>query len=79
LQVDSEEFCMKIRIEAHVWLMLAAKFRNKVWLQGLTVSDWSRCTDFILGDNVLRMQIPMPNGSGQIDLSPPLTVGGAVL
>ncbi|CAE8632330.1 unnamed protein product [Polarella glacialis] len=61
LPVNSEEFRMKIRIEAHVWLMLAAKFRNKVWLQGLTVSDWSRFTDFILGDKVRRMQIPLPD------------------
>lgn len=70
---NSEEYRMKLRIEAHTWLMLAAKFRSKTWLVGLTAGDFSRFTDYILGDKVLRMQVPDGYGEGHrlVDLNPP--------
>ncbi|CAE8607179.1 unnamed protein product, partial [Polarella glacialis] len=73
LPSNSEEYRMKLRIEAHTWLMLAAKFRSKTWLVGLTAADFSRFTDYILGDKVLRMQIPDGHGEGHrlVDLNPP--------
>ncbi|CAE8640253.1 unnamed protein product [Polarella glacialis] len=73
LLCNSEEFRMKLRIEAHTWLMMAAKLRSKTWLVGLTAADFCRFTDYILGDKVLRMRVPDGLGEGHrsVGLNPP--------
>ena len=38
----TEEFRMKLRVEGTTWMLLAAKYANRGWLQGGTPADWSR-------------------------------------
>ena len=51
LPTGSEELRQRLRVEAHTFLMLAARFRNKTWFQGLTSKNFLLHVDFVLGDN----------------------------
>ena len=63
---------MKLRIDAHLWLFLAVKFTNKAWLQGATPAEWSRYTDYFLGEKVNELKVP--RGDSMEPLRPPWQV-----
>ena len=71
-----EEFRMKLRIEANVWLMLAAKFSNRAYLQDITPNDFMRYTDFFLGKRCYTMEVPIERGgvSATEALHPPWNI-----
>ena len=65
MPVNSEELRAKIRIECNTMLMLAARFKNKPWFEGLSTKTFQRYVDFLLGDKVYQLQIPKGDGSAQ--------------
>ena len=69
MPTNSEQFRRRIRIEAHLWLFIAAKFTNRSWLQGLTRDTFDRYADFILGKKVATIEIA---SSSKEDGAPPI-------
>ena len=69
---DTESLHRVIKLEGIAWLAVAAKFRHKHWLHGLTISDWTKYTDYILGDRVNNMKIQI-DGQTQ-SVRPPWSV-----
>ena len=65
MPVNSEELRSKIKIECNTMLMLAARFRNKPWFEGLTTKTFQRYVDFLLGEKIYQLQIPRGDGSAQ--------------
>eukprot|EP00972_Heterocapsa_arctica_P019239 2837857-Heterocapsa_arctica.AAC.1 len=53
----SEQFRRRIRIEAHLWRFIAAKFTNRAWLLGLTRDTFDRYVDYILGKKFATIEI----------------------
>ena len=54
---DTESLRGVLKLEIISWLAVAAKFRHKHWLHGLTPSDCLKYTDYLLGDRVNNMKI----------------------
>lgn len=70
LPASSEELRLRLRVEAHVMLMLAARFRSKIWFSKLDLKDYMLHTDYVLGDKVYTMQLHRPDGTlGQVSPS----------
>ena len=67
----SEELRQRLRVEAHTFLMLAARFRNKIWFQGLTSKDFLLHVDFVLGDKVFLLQMVRPEGGPTMQYASP--------
>ena len=65
MPINSEELRAKIKVECNTMLMLAARFRNKAWFDGLTTKAYQRYVDFILGEKVYQLQISKGDGSAQ--------------
>eukprot|EP00434_Breviolum_minutum_P013170 symbB.v1.2.011607.t2/scaffold783.1/size170700/1 len=61
-----------LKLEGIAWLCVAAKFKHKHWLHGLTLADWTKYTDYILGDRVNNMKIQV-DGQNQ-SIHPPWSV-----
>ena len=55
-----EELRLRLRVEAHLWLFLAAKYANKVWLDGLSMATFFKYTEFILGKEVMLLDPDNP-------------------
>ena len=51
---------------------MAAKFRNKSWLHGLELSHWLKYIDFILGEKVNGLKVPV--GGQSVPAKPPWTI-----
>eukprot|EP00435_Cladocopium_sp_Y103_P075683 s103_g62.t1 len=49
---------------------MAARYRSKAWLHGLTAEPFHRFVDFILGEKVLNIQVPTLQGDGQQKVKP---------
>jgi hypothetical protein len=64
-----EEFRSKLRLEAFLWLMIATKFKHKVYFGQLTPATWERYIDYVLGEKVHRIEVA--HEGGQAPLNPP--------
>ena len=53
---STEEYRRLMKIEALTWMCLAAKFKSKAWLQGLQMSDFTKCVEYIVGERVNGMK-----------------------
>ncbi|CAE8589482.1 unnamed protein product [Polarella glacialis] len=71
LPTTTEELRTKYRIEGNLWLMLAAKFRNKPWLVGTDANTFQTFASYILGEKVALIEIPKADGAGMQQLGPP--------
>ncbi|CAE8737766.1 unnamed protein product [Polarella glacialis] len=71
LPTTTEELRTKYRIEGNLWLMLAAKFRNKPWLVGTDANTFQTFASYILGEKVALIEIPKADGTGMQQLGPP--------
>ena len=71
LPTGSEELRQRLRVEARTFLMLAARFRNKTWFQGLTSKDFLLHVDYVLGDKVFLLQLVRPDGGPAMHYSNP--------
>lgn len=65
MPTNSEELRAKIKIECNTMLMLAARFKNKPWFEGLSTTTFQRYVDYLLGEKVYQLQIPRGDGSSQ--------------
>ena len=55
-----------MRVEGNMWCFLAAKYRTKVMLKGLSVQVWIDYVNYLLGEGVYMMKIPSgTSGKGQ--------------
>jgi len=68
---NSEELRIRLRIEFHTWLLISTKHVNKTYLQGLDARAWERYADYLLGDRVHGMMIPVPGSDNLQSLNPP--------
>ena len=69
---DTESLRRVLKLEGITRLCIAAKFKHKHWLHGLTLADWTKYTDYILGDRVNNMKIQI-EGQNQ-SIHPPWSV-----
>lgn len=70
---DSTETLRKVlKLEGVTWLCMAAKFRVKPWLHNLTLNDWLKYTDYVLGDKVYGLKLQVDGQ--QHAVRPPWTV-----
>ena len=58
---DPEAYRRRMRVEQNLWLMIAAKFLNKPWLEKLTARHFERFVDYILGDTVCGIHNEEPS------------------
>ena len=66
LPTTTEDLRQKLKLEAHAWLMIAAKMRNKVYLRGLEEKHFDLYTDYVLGDKCYQLLVPGPSGEKQL-------------
>ena len=59
LPEGSEDLRRVLKIEAITWLCMTAKFRQKNWLAGMDLQAWLRYTDYVLGDRVFGLKVPV--------------------
>eukprot|EP00435_Cladocopium_sp_Y103_P076267 s462_g85.t1 len=70
LPTTTEDYRRVMRIEMNAWLAMAARYRSKSWLHGLTAEPFNRFVDFILGEKVLNIQVPTLQGDEQQKVRP---------
>eukprot|EP00435_Cladocopium_sp_Y103_P068426 s272_g31.t1 len=61
----TEEYRKVLKVEMYSWLAMAARYKAKHWLHGLTAEPFLKFTEYILGDRVYGIQIPTSDGSLQ--------------
>ena len=66
MPTNSEEFRLRLRVEANTWMMLALKFTNIQYLAGLERNTWFTYTDYFLGKQVSRIEIVGAETSVQV-------------
>eukprot|EP00435_Cladocopium_sp_Y103_P048825 s2527_g14.t1 len=71
MPTNSEELRTKLKLECHALLMLAARFKNKIWFQELSTTTFQRYVDFLLGDKIYQLQISKGDGSSQTTMANP--------
>jgi hypothetical protein len=71
MPTSPEEFRAKLRLEANLWMMLATKFKHKVYFGTINPAVWARYIGYVLGEKVHRIEIPKTDGEGQVPLNPP--------
>ena len=70
LPSTTEEYRRVMRVEMNAWLCMAARYKAKSWLHGLTAAHFHRFVDFILGEKVYNIQVPSLQGDGQQRVKP---------
>ncbi|CAL1152593.1 unnamed protein product [Cladocopium goreaui] len=70
LPSNTEEYRRAMRVEMYAWLCMAARYKAKAWLHGLTAAPFNRFVDFILGEKVYNIQVPSLVGDGQTRVKP---------
>ena len=58
----SEGYRRLLKVEAHAWLFMSARFKAKAWPQGLQLDDFTKFVDYILGDRVGNLKLPTASG-----------------
>ena len=71
LPQGTEELRTTLRIEANMWCFLAAKFRNREMLRGMSPACWDDYVNFLLGDKCYLMKIHGGKGNEATPLRPP--------
>ena len=61
LPSNTEEFRQALKLEAVTWLCMASKFKSKHWLAGLKMDHFQRYVEYILGDRVNSIKVPVDN------------------
>ena len=71
LPQGTEELRTALRIEANMWCFLAAKFRNREMLRGMSPACWDDYVNYLLGDKCYLMKIHGGKGNEAAPLRPP--------
>lgn len=75
MPTTTEEYRKVMKVEAYSWLCMASRYKAKHWLHGLTMEPFLKFTEYILGDRVFGIQIPMSSGeSSQQKVRPEWTI-----
>ena len=77
LPQTTEEFRAQLNVEGNTWILLSAKFRNRIFFRDLTPATWDKYTSYMLGEKVYLMTIPTSSGkgrSGQVPIRPPWAI-----
>ena len=61
LPSNTEEYRQAMKLEAITWLCMSAKFKSKHWLSDLKYEHFQKFIDFILGDRVHGIKVPIDN------------------
>ena len=72
LPETTEDYRRLLKIEGVTWLCMAAKFKSKAWLQNLSLSDFNKFVEYILGERVNGIKTSI-NGVTQ-PLRPPWSI-----
>jgi hypothetical protein len=70
LPASTEEYRRVMRVEMNAWLCMAARYKSKSWLHGLTAAPFNKFVDFILGEKVYNIQVPSLHGEGSQRVKP---------
>ena len=70
LPATTEDYRRVMRVEMNAWLCMAARYKAKSWLHGLTAAPFNKFVDFILGEKVYNIQVPSLSGDGQVRVKP---------
>ena len=70
LPATTEDYRRVMRVEMNAWLCMAARYKAKAWLHGLTAAPFNKFVDFILGEKVYNIQVPSLTGEGQMRVKP---------
>ena len=54
---NSEAYRRVMKIEGYAWLAMQSRYKSKTWLQGLTMADFSKFVDYILGERVAGLRL----------------------
>lgn len=73
MPATTEEYRRVMKVEMFAWLAMAARYKAKHWLSGLTAAPFLKFVEFILGDRVYGIQIPTADG-GQQKIRPDWTI-----
>ena len=61
LPSNTEDYRQSMKLEAITWLCMSAKFKSKHWLSDLKFEHFQKFIDFILGDRVNNIKVPIDN------------------
>ena len=59
---DTEELHTVLRVEGNTWTFLASKYKNRQFFKDMSPQIWQDYTNWLLGERVYLMQIPVPQG-----------------
>ena len=69
LPTTTEEYRQSLKLEAISWMCMAARFKSKHWLADLKMEHFQKFVDYILGDRVNAIKVPVD--THQQALKPP--------
>ena len=72
LPESTEEYRRLMKLEATTWLCMSSKFKSKHFLAGLKMEDFNRFVEFVLGEKVHGIKVPI-DGQQQ-PLRPPFAL-----
>ena len=72
LPESTEEYRRLMKLEATTWLCMSSKFKSKHFLAGLKMEDFNRFVEFVLGEKVHGIKVPV-DGQQQ-PLRPPFAL-----
>ena len=58
---DGDELRLRHRLIANAWIMVHLNHTNRPWLANVVPKTWADFTDFIMGDQVSKYQVDLPN------------------
>ncbi|CAE7351551.1 unnamed protein product [Symbiodinium sp. CCMP2592] len=59
---NSEAYRRVLKIEGYSWLAMQSRYKSKTWLQGLTMADFTKFVDYILGERVAGLRLEQATG-----------------
>ena len=59
---NSEAYRRVMKIEGYAWLAMQSRYKSKTWLQGLTMADFTKFVDYILGERVAGLRLEQNTG-----------------
>lgn len=70
IPTTTEEYRRTMKVAAYAWLCMAARYKAKSWLHGLELAHFTRFVEYILGERVLNIQVPMSTGENATKVKP---------
>ena len=68
LPSNTEEYRQALKLECITWLCMASKFKSKHWLSDLKAEHFGKFVEYVLGDRVNAIKVPLDNQ--QVSIKP---------